>query len=206
MGLGLLVSFAVAWTVAANEALFELVWSASDALTWALLLAPIAILVFLSFRMHRLPIGLVQGLYLAVTVLEGLALSLVSWLVPPEVFVAAFGAAATAFVAAGVVGLLVKRDLSSLGMVLTFALVGLLAALVTDQAWAHLPLPYIGVVLFTLLTAFDAWWLGRAVELVTDEEEAKRLAIWGAIDLYLDFVNLLLFLVEIFVSAALLDD
>jgi len=100
------------------------------------------------------------------------------------------------------VGFVTKRDLSRLGMVLLVGLIGLVAASIVNVFWASSPLywavTYGGVVLFTLLTAYDVWWVKKVGAEVEEGASKQKLAVMGAISLYLDFVNLMLFFLRIF--------
>ena len=199
-GGGIAVSFFTAAFVAANQSLFDLVWGEGRVATVALL-APVVLIVCLGLAMGALPIPVAQTLYLTFTLLEGVALSIVFWVVPAGTLAAAFGAASVMFVGAGAVGLVAERDLGRAGMVGTATLIGVLFALLADVVWVDSVLPLVLVALFTLLTASEVWWLKKTSKLVTGADEAERLAVWGAIALFLDFVNLVLFLAYLLGSA-----
>lgn len=150
--------------------------------------------------------GLAQALYVTLTALFGLLLAPAFWLVPLELLAPAFLATGAAFAGAAVVGLVVRRDLGTVGMILTLALVGFVVATLVNVAWIQSSLPFAGLALFTLLTAYDVWWAKTMGERAADEDEAQRLAVFGAVAIYLDLLNLLLLFVQLIVSLAVFDD
>ena len=202
--IGLSITFVVATSVVAVAG--ESAVAAGESLLAGVVTGSIAIVLVLAWRLDGMPAWVAELLFVSLTALQGLALSLVLWIVPVEVVVAALGAAVVAFAGAAAVGLVVRRDLSTMGLVLTLALVGLVAATLVDRLWVASLLPYPAVALFTLLVVYDVWWLGRIGRCVTTAEDARRLAVWGAVGLYLDLLNLIVWLVQIIVQAALLDD
>ncbi|MFN8221839.1 MAG: Bax inhibitor-1/YccA family protein [Gaiellales bacterium] len=202
MGGGLVLSALTAAYVGTNDQLYEQLWLEGGALRWIVLLAPFAIILGLGFGMNRLSYASVVTLYVAFAFLQGLMLSFVFQEYSSASIAQAFGASSVAFVGAGAYGLVTKRDLGRLGMVLCMALFGLIAASIVNLFWASSALywgvTYGGVIIFTLLTAYDVWWVKKVGEEVADGELKQKLAIWGAIALYLDFVNLMLFFLRIF--------
>ncbi len=202
MGAGLVVSAATAAYVGTNDRLYEQLWLNGGALRWAVLFAPIAIILLLGFMMQRLSLVSMAALYLAFTFTQGLSLAFIFQAYSDAAIAQAFGAASAAFIGAGAIGFVTKRDLSRLRMVLLVGLIGLLAASLVNLFWASSTLywlvTYGGVLLFTALTAYDVWWAKKIGEGVEEGETKQKLALWGAISLYLDFVNLMLFFLRIF--------
>jgi len=202
MGAGLVVSAITAAYVGTNDELYDQLWLSGGALRWVVLFAPLGILLVLSFGFQRLALPSVVALYAAFTFTQGLTLAFVFQYYSSASIAQAFGASSAAFLGAGAVGFVTKRDLSRLGMVLLVGLIGLVAASIVNVFWASSPLywavTYGGVVLFTLLTAYDVWWVKKVGAEVEEGASKQKLAVMGAISLYLDFVNLMLFFLRIF--------
>lgn len=202
MGAGLVVSAVTAAYVGTNDALYEQLWLEGGPLRWVVLFAPIGIILLMGFLMQRLSLLSMAALYLAFTFTQGLSLAFVFQAYSGAEIAQAFGAASVAFVGAGVVGYVTKRDLSRLRMVLLVGLIGLIAGSVINIFWASSTLYWVvtygGVVLFTLLTAYDVWWVKKIGSEVEEGAAKQKLALWGAVSLYLDFVNLMLFFLRIF--------
>lgn len=204
MGGGLIVSALTAAYLGTNDELFAQLWEDGGLLRWVVLFAPFGIILAISFGMARLSYASIVTLYFAFTFLQGLMLSFIFQVYSSATIAQAFVASSAAFVGAGAYGFVTKRDLGRLGMVLCMALCGLIAATVVNIFWASSGLfwavTYGGVLLFTLLTAYDVWWVKRVGEQVPEGVEKQKLAILGAVNLYLNFVNLLLFFLRIFGS------
>ncbi len=202
MGGGLVVSAITAAYVGTNDELYEQLWLSGGVLRWIVLLAPLGILLVLSFGLHKLSLASVAVLYAAFTFTQGLTLSFIFQQYSSASIAQAFGASSAAFIGAGAVGFTTKRDLSRMGMVLLVGLIGLIAATIVNLFWAssglYWAITYGGVVLFTLLTAYDVWWVKKIGAEVEEGESKQKLAVMGAISLYLDFVNLMLFFLRIF--------
>lgn len=199
VALGFTVTFAVAYVVASVDPLL------SEATFGLAFVGTLAIVLVLDFW-SSIPVRLAEALYVPLTALFGLALAPVFWLVPAEVLGAAFVATGGAFAAAATVGLVVRRDLGAVGMVLALALIGLVGASLVNVVWVQSALPFAGVVLFTLLTAYDVWWAKTMGEWAADEDEANRLAVLGALAIYLDLLNLLLYFLQLLAIFGAGDD
>ena len=101
------------------------------------------------------------------------------------------------------VGLFIKKDLSMMGRILTMAVIGLIIALVVNMFWGNsmfdLLISLAGVVIFTGLTAYDTQKIKRLVTQYSqmDEESTMKVALMGSLTLYLDFVNLFLYILRL---------
>jgi len=202
MGGGLIVSALTAAYVGTNDQLYSQLWLQGGALRWVVLLTPLGILLGIQFAFLRLSLASLAALYLAFTFLQGLMLSFVFQQYSSSSIAQAFGASSAAFIGAGAVGFVTKRDLSRFRMVLLVGLIGLIAASIINIFWAssamYWAITYGGVVLFTLLTAYDVWWVKKVGQEMPEGESKQKFAVMGAISLYLDFVNLMLFFLRIF--------
>ncbi|MBR2373022.1 MAG: Bax inhibitor-1/YccA family protein [Lentisphaeria bacterium] len=137
--------------------------------------------------------------------LNGITLSWIFMAYSTEVIAGTFFATSGTFGAMGLYGYLTKRDLSSVGSLCTMGLIGLIIASLVNMFWynrtADLIISYIGVLLFVGLTAWDVQKIKLlAMECAAgtiDRREAKKYAILGALELYLDFINLFIFILRI---------
>lgn len=143
-------------------------------------------------------------LYAAVT---GLTMSVFMVVYTLDSLVLAFGVAAVVFLAMSLYGLITRRDLSSWGSLLLFGLFGIILAGVVNMFWSNAMLDFVitavGIVIFIGLTAYDtqkikAIYQSALAEGYNDEDaEVRKLAIYGALSLYLDFINLFLKLLRL---------
>lgn len=202
MGGGLVVSALTAAYVGTNEQLYTQLWLEGGAMRWVVLFAPLGILFALQLGFQRLSVASFATLYVAFTFLQGLMLSFVFQQYSNASIAQAFFAASAAFVGAGAVGYVTKRDLSRLRLVLLVGLVGLVAASFVNLFWAssglYWAVTYGGVILFTLLAAYDVWWVKKLGAEMPEGASKQKAALLGAVSLYLDFVNLMLFFLRIF--------
>lgn len=169
-----------------------------------LILAELGLVVALSAWIGRMSVRAASWAFLAYSVLNGVTLSVVFLVYTGTSIALTLLVAAATFGAAALYGTVTKRDLTGIGSFLFMGLVGLLVASVANWFlrspaldWA---LSYIGVLVFTGLAAYDAQKVQRIGLAAAAHGEAalSRQAILGALALYLDFVNLFLFLLRIF--------
>lgn len=202
MTAGLLVTAALASFTANTPALVSLIFGTP--LFWVLLVGELIMVFVISARVGKMSAGMATGLFLAYSALNGLTLAII--------FLAytATSIATTFFVTAGTFGVMslygytTKRDLSGMGSILFMALIGLILASIVNIFWANSTLywiiTYAGVLIFVGLTAWDTQKIKRMTTQATDETSIRRIAILGALILYLDFINMFLFMLRIFGS------
>ncbi len=198
MAVGLTVTAAVAWVVAGSDTLLYTI--ASNRLVfWGLMLAQLGIVIFLSARVHALSSGAATGLFLAYSALTGLTMAFVLRVYTGESVATTFFVTAGTFGALALYGTVTSRSLAGLGQFLFMGLIGIVLASVVGIFWQSSGLQFViafcGVILFTLLTAYDAQQL-KAMALAVPESQAGSYAIVGALRLYLDFINLFLYLLR----------
>ncbi|WP_051463187.1 Bax inhibitor-1/YccA family protein [Deferrisoma camini] len=169
-----------------------------------LILAELGLVVALSGWIGRMSVTAASWAFLGYSVLNGVTLSVIFLVYTGTSIVLTLGVAAATFGAAALYGTVTRRDLTSAG---SFAFMGLVGVLVASIAnwflrspaldWA---LSYMGVLVFTVLAAYDAQKVQRigVAAAAGGEAALSRQAILGALALYLDFVNLFLFLLRIF--------
>lgn len=195
MAAGLALTAGVAYLTFNNEALFYNVMN----LRLPLMLGQLALVFVLSMFAQRLSAGVAGMLFIAYAALTGLTFS--SLLASPDV-VPAFATTAGAFALMSVAGFVIKKDLSAMGRFLMFAVLGLLVAMIVNMFIPGGPLTLVisvvGVLLFAGLTAYDTQMLRNLALSGVTGEQAERAAINGALALYLDFINMFLFILRLF--------
>lgn len=198
MAVGLTVTAVVAWMVAGSDTLVYTI-SSNRLLFWGIFLAQLGVVIFLSARVHALSPGTAAALFLGYSALTGLTMAFVLRVYTGESVATTFFVTAGTFGALAVYGTVTSRSLSGLGQFLFMGLIGIVIASVVGIFWQSDALQFVisfcGVILFTLLTAYDAQQL-KAMALSVPDSQAGSYAIVGALRLYLDFINLFLFLLR----------
>ena len=170
-------------------------------LRWLIILAPLGFVMAMSFGLNRMSTATLQGLFWAFAVAMGLSMSSI-FLVYTGVSIAqTFFAVAAGFVGLSLYGYTTKRDLSGFGTFLIMGVVGLLVAMLINlflQSPAMMfAISAIGVLLFAGLTAYDTQKIKSVYYSVAGHGEAMaKSAVIGALNLYIDFINLFLFLLR----------
>jgi FtsH-binding integral membrane protein len=169
-------------------------------LAWILMLAPLAIVFAMSFGANRFAKSTLQMLYWGFAVLMGLSLSTIFLVYTGGSIAATFFATAGAFAGLSLVGYTTKKDLSAFGTFLIMGVVGLIVASVINMfvqspglMWA---ISFLGVLIFAGLTAYDTQRLKVSYYTMRGTEWAGKMVVLGALSLYLDFINMFLFLLR----------
>ena len=164
----------------------------------------LGLLIALHFTAHRAPAPVTAALYLAFTAVEGVAISYIFGAYTYQTIVTAFGLTAGLFTAMSIIGFTTKRDLSKLGPILLFGLVGLVIVSVINIFIGSGILSWIvTLVALPLFLALVVWETKEVKELAQqaaqdgDAQAARRIAIIGAVGLYLAFLNIFLILLRI---------
>jgi FtsH-binding integral membrane protein len=198
MAVGLTVTAVVAWMVAGSDALVYAIAS-NRLLFWGIFGAQLGVVIFLSARVNRLAPGTAAALFLGYSALTGLTMAFVLRVYTGESVATTFFITAGTFGALAVYGTVTSRSLSGLGQFLFMGLIGIVIASVVGIFWQSDGLQFVisfcGVILFTLLTAYDAQQL-KAIALSVPDAQASSYAIVGGLRLYLDFINLFLYLLR----------
>lgn len=192
----LLLSAGVAFVVQGNESLI-----ASIANFWFLLLIGQVALAFgIGLLINRISATAALGLFFVYAASMGATLGVIVSLYTASSVVSAFLSAAAMFGGAAIYGATTKRSLASMGGYLTMALIGLIVASVVNIFLASGPLGWIislvGVVLFTAITAYDVQRIQNG-EIAAATGSMEKASVIGALHLYLDFVNLFLFMLRL---------
>jgi len=203
MTAGLLVTSAVAAYTASAPSVLNLLYG-NPFTIWILFLAQIGLVIGLSAAIERLASGTAVALFVGYGALNGLTLSAIFLVYTSTAIAQAFLATAATFLVMSFYGATTKRDLSTFGNLLVMALIGFVIGSLINLFWANSALywvlTYLGIALFIGLTAYDTQQIKRLSQQVQDDTTARRLAIIGALKLYLDFINLFLLLLRIFGS------
>lgn len=198
MAAGLALTAGVAYITAQNEALTQQV----VALRMPLILAQLALVFVLSLAAQRLSSAVAGILFIAYAALTGLTFSSLLHVYDGSAVTAAFLTTAGTFGAMSVAGFVIKRDLSAMGRFFLFAVIGLLIAMIVNlfvvSSALTLGISIVGVLLFAGLTAYDTQMLRNLALSGVSGEMAERAAINGALALYLDFINMFLFILRLF--------
>lgn len=170
---------------------------------WFLLLLPIALTLIINFNATRSP-GMSFVLLMLTAIIYGVTFTLIAGAYTGEDIASAFVASATVFIVMAILGTVMKRDLSRIGSYASAALIGLIVAMLINFFLKNPAIDYIfsfiAVIIFTILTAWDAQRMKNIYLQFGGELSANGLAVLGALQLYLDFVNLFLQFLDIFGS------
>ncbi len=198
MAAGLALTAGVAYLTAQNEAF------AFQVMQWRLplILVQLGLVFALSLLANRLSSAVAGLLFIAYAALTGLTFSALLFAYSPSAVISAFATTAGTFGAMSVLGFVIKKDLSAMGRFFMFALIGLIVAMIVNLFVASsvltLGISVIGVLLFAGLTAYDTQMLRNMALSGVSGEMAERAAINGALRLYLDFINMFLFILRLF--------
>jgi uncharacterized protein len=170
-------------------------------LRWVIIFAPLAFVFGLSAAVNRLQPGTARLIFLAFAAVMGLSLSSIFIVFTGESIARTFFITAASFGALSLYGYTTKRDLSGMGSFLFMGLIGLIIAMIVNlflgSSAVQFAISVIGVLIFSGLTAYDTQRLKHTYDFVAgDQVAAGRASIIGALQLYLDFINLFMFLLQ----------
>lgn len=203
MTLALVLTGITAFGVASSPGLMMTIFQ-TPAIMWGLIIAELAIVIAISAAINRLSLTTATLLFVLYSVLNGATLSLIFAVYTMSSIANVFFITAGTFGVMAAYGYFTKRDLSSWGKLLLMALIGLIIATLVNvflvkSSGFDLILSYVGVLIFVGLTAYDTQKIKQMLAMQTDMGEgAQKVALLGALSLYLDFINLFLYLLRIF--------
>lgn len=202
MTLALAITGLTAYGVATSPALLSLIFS-SKVTFFGLIIAEFALVFAISGAINRLSLSTATLLFILYSVINGATLSSIFFAFSVATIGKVFFITAGTFGAMALVGYTTKTDLTSMGKLLFMALLGIIIASVVNMFVASsgldLILSYVGVLVFVGLTAYDTQKIKQMCQAAPDAgESAQKLALIGALSLYLDFINLFLYLLRIF--------
>jgi FtsH-binding integral membrane protein len=167
---------------------------------WVAVLAPLAMVFFLSFGINRMSVGAARATFWLYAALVGIGIAPILWVYTGASVAETFFITAATFGAMSLWGYTTKSDLSGMGSFLFMGLIGILIASVVNMflhsAMMSWVVSILGVIIFTGLTAYDTQYIKEMYSANDDGTVAGRKAIFGALKLYLDFLNLFLFLLR----------
>jgi len=200
MAAGLALTGVIAWWVSSRPDLIQAYLRGPVII--GLFVAQIVLVIAVSGAVNRIGPVAATLMFLLYAALTGVTLSVIFWIYSKQTIAGAFVASAATFGAMSLYGLVTRRDLTRFGSLLFMGLIGLVIASVVSMFWHSTALVviinYVGVFLFLGLTAYDTQRL-RAIAVQTsgNTRMSERYAIVGALMLYLDFINLFVFLLRI---------
>ena len=202
MTLALAITGLTAYGVATSPALLSLIFS-SKVTFFGLIIAEFALVFAISGAINRLSLSTATLLFILYSVINGATLSSIFFAFSVATIGKVFFITAGTFGAMALVGYTTKTDLTSMGKLLFMALLGIIIASVVNMFVASsgldLILSYVGVLVFVGLTAYDTQKIKQMCQSAPDAgETTQKLALIGALSLYLDFINLFLYLLRIF--------
>ena len=202
MTLALAITGLTAYGVATSPTILSLIFS-SKVTFFGLIIAEFALVFAISGAINRLSLSTATMLFILYSVINGATLSSIFFAFSVATIGKVFFITAGTFGAMALVGYTTKTDLTSMGKLLFMALLGIIIASVVNMFVASsgldLILSYVGVLVFVGLTAYDTQKIKQMCQAAPDaNESAQKLALIGALSLYLDFINLFLYLLRIF--------
>ena len=200
MFIGLGITAVVALAVASSPSLLQAIWG-NRAVFWILFAAELGLVWYLSARVGTLGASTASGLFMLYSALNGLTLSIILLAYTGGSVATAFVTTAGMFGALALYGTVTKRNLEGVGQFAFMGLVGLVIATVVGIFWQNDMLQFVisvvGMIVFIGLTAYDAQRL-KAMALQLEGGQVGSYAVVGALALYLDFINMFLFLLRLF--------
>lgn len=199
MTLALAITGVTSYGVATTPTLFMTMGK----MMWGLIIAELVLVFTLSAAINRLSLSVATLMFILYSVLNGCMLSSIFYVYSPMIITKVFFITAGTFGITAAYGYATKRDLSSFGRIFYMALLGLFIATVVNffmkSATLDYLLSYAGVIIFTGLTAWDSQKIRKLLQVQYEvDEKSQKLALLGALTLYLDFINLFLYLLKIF--------
>jgi len=192
MALGLVITGIVAFIVGSTPALYVPIFSTP--LKWVVMLAPLAFVFFFSFRIQSMSSSTAQMTFWAFCAVMGLSLASVFLFFTKTSIAQTFFITAAMFGAISLYGYTTKRDLSKMGSFLMMGLFGIIIAGIVNiflgSSALQFAISVIGIVVFVGLTAYDTQNIKEQYSENYDQESNQKLAVFGALSLYLNFVNI----------------
>ena len=200
MCIGLALTGAVAFAASTSAELMNTIHG--TALRWVVMLAPLGFVFYLSARINSMKASTAQALFWVYAGLMGLSLSYIFLAFTGVSVVRVFFITAGAFAGLSLYGYTTKKDLSAMGSFLIMGVIGILIASVVNiflaSSGLHFAISVLGVLIFAGLTAYDTQRI-KAIYAEGDHSEThEKKAIMGALTLYLDFINMFIFMLQLF--------
>tara|TARA_B110000116_G_C16544547_1_gene450215 strand:- start:107 stop:727 length:621 start_codon:yes stop_codon:yes gene_type:complete len=204
MSFALIITGLVAMWVVSNETLMMSIFS-NSLIFWGLIIAEFACVAYLVGAIEKMSAQLATSIFIGYSALNGLTFSIIFVIYTMDSIASTFFITAGTFAIMSIYGYYTKKDLTSIGNLAIMGLIGIIIASVVNWFMAsemlYTIITYVGVLVFVALIAYDTQKI-KNMNIIGNEgtEEDKKEAIMGALILYLDFINLFLFLLRIFGS------
>jgi uncharacterized protein len=200
MALGLVLTGLVAFGIASTPALYQPIFGTP--LKWAAMLAPLAFVMFLSFRMERMSVTSARAAFFAFAAVMGVSMAAVFLSFTGASIARTFFIAASMFMGMSLWGYTTKRDLTGWSSFLFMGLIGVVVASIVNvflgSTTLQLVVSFAGIIVFVGLTAWDTQRAKSDYLAFAGTAHAEKLGIMGALSLYLNFVNLFQLLLTFF--------
>lgn len=203
MAMALVITGVTSYGVASSPGLMQAILT-NNALLWVLIIAEFGLVFAISAAINKLSLTTATLLFVLYSVINGATLSVIFLVYTMESIASVFFITAGTFGVMAFIGYTTKKDLTSLGKMLFMALIGLIIATLVNVFFIQssgfsLIVSYVGVLIFVGLTAYDSQKIKQMLLPAPDAgESAQKLALLGALTLYLDFINLFIYLLRIF--------
>ena len=202
MTLALVITGATAYGVATSPGIQMALFS-NQLLFWGLIIAEFGLVIGISAAINRLSLTTATLMFILYSVINGAMLSSIFVIYTMSSIASVFFITAGTFAVMALIGYTTKTDLTSMGKILFMALIGIIIATVVNiflkSSGLQMIVSYLGVLIFVGLTAYDSQKIKHMLQMAPDASEAsQKLALLGALTLYLDFVNLFIYLLRIF--------
>jgi FtsH-binding integral membrane protein len=200
MFMAMLVTAVTAFYVSGSESLLSMIYG-NQIIFFGLIIAELGVVLYLSGRLHKLSNLAAKMLFYVYSILNGVVLSSVLLVYTGTSVFTTFVITAGVFAAMSIYGYFTSNDLSRFGSIMFMALIGLIICSVVNLFMQSSTMDWIisfaGVVIFIGLTAWDTQKIKQSA-MFADAESAEKLSTIGALGLYLDFVNMFLYLLRFF--------
>lgn len=203
MTMALVITGVTSYGVASSPGLMQAILT-NNALLWVLIIAEFGLVFAISAAINKLSLTTATLLFVLYSVINGATLSVIFLVYTMESIASVFFITAGTFGVMAFIGYTTKKDLTSLGKMLFMALIGLIIATLVNVFFIQssgfsLIVSYVGVLIFVGLTVYDSQKIKQMLLQAPDAgESAQKLALLGALTLYLDFINLFIYLLRIF--------
>lgn len=203
MALALVITSFTAYAVASTPSILQVIFG-NRIVFWGLIIGELALVWGVTGAINRLSLTTATMLFVLYSVINGATLSVIFLAFSTTVIAKTFLVTAGTFGVMSIIGYTTKADLSGMGKMLFMALIGLIIATVVNiflqSSMLETIISYVGVLVFVGLTAHDTQKIKQMLVMADDrmDEGVQKLALLGALNLYLDFINLFLFLLRIF--------
>ena len=201
MSAALTITGLVAYFLSQSQAYLDMLINHSG-MMWIILIAQIGIVILLSARLHKMSMTTATLLFILYSAITGVTFGSIFLAYSMSDIIATFFVTAGTFFVTSLVGYITRMDLSKLGSILFMLLIGLVIATVVNiflgSSGLYMICTYLGVLVFVGLTAYDTQRIKNMFnEHGTADENGQKLALMGAFTLYLDFINLFIYLLRL---------